>query len=88
MQRHRTTILDCLKDSDISIRRKFFGLLLGRALDLSFFLINAQNIRILTRELLCYLENVEGDMKSSVANRICDYAGRYRPNKVIKIFNL
>ncbi|KAJ3196947.1 clathrin associated protein complex large subunit [Irineochytrium annulatum] len=73
LQRHRSTILDCLRDPDISIRR--------RALDLSFFLINAQNIRILTRELLSFLEVSEGDIRSSVASRICDFAGRYRPNK-------
>ncbi|KAJ3227535.1 clathrin associated protein complex large subunit [Clydaea vesicula] len=73
LQRHRTTILDCLRDPDISIRR--------RALDLSFYLIAPQNIRILTRELLSFLEVCEGEIKSSVASRICDVAGRYRPNK-------
>ncbi|KAI8844797.1 adaptin N terminal region-domain-containing protein [Chytridium lagenaria] len=73
LQRHRSTVLDCLRDPDISIRR--------RALDLSFFLINPQNIRILTRELLSFLEVAEGDIRSSVASRICDFAGRYRPNK-------
>jgi len=73
LQRHRSTILDCLRDPDISIRR--------RALDLSFYLITPQNIRILTRELLSFLEVCEGDIKSSVASRICDVAGRYRPNK-------
>ncbi|KAJ3033584.1 clathrin associated protein complex large subunit [Rhizophlyctis rosea] len=73
LQRHRSTILDCLRDPDVSIRR--------RALDLSFFLINAQNIRILTRELLSFLEIAEGEVKNSVAVRICDFAGRYRPNK-------
>ncbi|ORY42809.1 Adaptor protein complex AP-1 gamma subunit [Rhizoclosmatium globosum] len=73
LQRHRATILDCLKDADVSIRH--------RALDLSFFLINSQNIRILTRELLSFLEVAESDIKSSVASRIVDFAGRFRPNK-------
>ncbi|KAJ1561590.1 clathrin associated protein complex large subunit [Cladochytrium tenue] len=73
LQRHRATILDCLRDSDITIRR--------RALDLSFFLINSSNIRILTRELLSFLEVAEGDIKASTATRICDFAGRHRPNK-------
>ena len=73
LQRHRSTILDCLKDPDISIRR--------RALDLSFFLINGQNIRILTRELLSFLEIAESDVKATVSSRICDYAGRFRPNR-------
>ncbi|KAI8928395.1 Clathrin/coatomer adaptor, adaptin-like protein [Entophlyctis helioformis] len=73
LQRHRATVLDCLRDPDISIRR--------RALDLSFYLITPTNIRILTRELLSFLEIAEGEIKSSVASRICDYVGRYRPNK-------
>ncbi|KAH9270457.1 hypothetical protein BSLG_001245 [Batrachochytrium salamandrivorans] len=73
LQRHRSTVLECLRDGDISIRR--------RALDLSFFLINPTNIRILMRELLSFLEIAESDIKSSVASRICDYAGRHRPNK-------
>eukprot|EP00842_Homolaphlyctis_polyrhiza_P003050 jgi/Hompol1/3746/HPOL_006719-RA len=73
LQRHRSTVLDCLRDPDISIRR--------RALDLSFYLINSSNIRILMRELLSFLEICESDIKSSVASRICDYAGRFRPNK-------
>lgn len=73
LQRHRNTIIDCLRDADISIRR--------RALDLSFFLINAQNIRLLTRELLSYLEIAETEVKAIVADRICDAASKYRPNK-------
>ena len=48
VQRHRNTILDCLRDGDISIRR--------RALELSYALINPSNIRILIRELLAFLE--------------------------------
>jgi AP-1 complex subunit gamma-1 len=73
LQRHRAIIIECLQDSDISIRR--------RALDLSFYLINSQNIRILTRELLAFLDVCEGDIKGSVAWRLCEIAGRYRPNK-------
>jgi AP-1 complex subunit gamma-1 len=73
LQRHRSTVLDCLRDPDVSIRR--------RALDLAFYLINTSNIRILTRELLSFLETAEQDIKSSVASRICSYAGRFRPNK-------
>jgi AP-1 complex subunit gamma-1 len=73
LQRHRSTVLDCLKDPDVSIRK--------RALDLSFYLINQQNIRILARELLSYLEVAENESKGSIAARICEHAGRYRPNK-------
>ncbi|CAJ0756644.1 16181_t:CDS:10 [Entrophospora sp. SA101] len=44
----RNIILDCLRDADISIRR--------RALELAFALINESNVRVLTRELLAFLE--------------------------------
>ena len=47
VQRHRATIVDCLKDPDVSIRR--------RALDLLYSLVNKQNVRALVREMLNYL---------------------------------
>lgn len=74
LQRHRATILECLRDADVTLRRN--------ALDLSFHLVNPANIRILTRELLGFLEvAAEGsDVKSSTASRICEMAARHRPN--------
>ena len=73
LQRHRSTILDCLADADVTIRKC--------ALELSFQLLNSSNVRILTRELLNYLERAGTDEKASVASKIVDYAGRYRPSK-------
>lgn len=72
LQRHRSIIIDCLHDPDISIRR--------RALDLCFHLMTASTVRILTRELLSFLEVCDGDTKTAVASRICEYAGRFRPS--------
>ncbi|ORX46656.1 hypothetical protein BCR36DRAFT_585122 [Piromyces finnis] len=72
LQRHRKIILDCLKDVDISIRH--------RALDLSFSLLNSQNIRAMTRELLNYLEVAPVNEKSSVIRRICESASIWKPN--------
>jgi AP-1 complex subunit gamma-1 len=73
VQRHRNTILDCLRDPDISIRR--------RALDLSFTLINESNVRILIRELLSFLEVADNEFKPVMTSQIGIAADRYAPNK-------
>ncbi|PWW78208.1 Adaptor protein complex AP-1 gamma subunit [Tuber magnatum] len=73
VQRHRNTILDCLRDPDISIRR--------RALDLSFTLINESNIRVLIRELLAFLEVANNEFKPVMTTQICIAAERFAPTK-------
>lgn len=73
VQRHRNTILDCLRDPDISIRR--------RALDLSFTLINESNVRVLIRELLSFLEVADTEFKPIMTSQIGIAADRYAPNK-------
>ncbi|EGP92184.1 unnamed protein product [Zymoseptoria tritici ST99CH_1E4] len=73
VQRHRNTILDCLRDPDISIRR--------RALDLSFTLINESNIRVLIRELLAFLEVADNEFKPVMTSQIGVAADRFAPNK-------
>ncbi|KAL2855115.1 adaptin N terminal region-domain-containing protein [Aspergillus pseudodeflectus] len=73
VQRHRNTILECLRDPDISIRR--------RALDLSFMLINESNVRVLVRELLAFLEVADNEFKPTMTTQIGIAADRYAPNK-------
>ncbi|GMK56702.1 hypothetical protein CspeluHIS016_0305420 [Cutaneotrichosporon spelunceum] len=73
VQRHRNTILDCLRDGDISIRR--------RALELSYALINEGNVRVMTRELLAFLEVADNEFKSGLTTQIWLAAERYAPNK-------
>jgi AP-1 complex subunit gamma-1 len=73
VQRHRNIILDCLRDGDISIRR--------RALELSYALINQENVRILTRELLAFLEIADNEFKLSMTTQICLAAESFAPNK-------
>jgi AP-1 complex subunit gamma-1 len=73
VQRHRNTILDCLRDPDISIRR--------RALDLSFTLINESNVRVLIRELLAFLEVADNEFKPVMTSQIGIAADRFAPNK-------
>jgi AP-1 complex subunit gamma-1 len=73
VQRHRNTILDCLRDPDISIRR--------RALDLSFTLVNESNVRVLIRELLAFLEVADNEFKPIMTSQIGVAADRFAPNK-------
>ena len=73
VQRHRNTILDCLRDGDISIRR--------RALELSYALVNETNIRIMTRELLSFLEVADNEFKLGMTTQITLGAERFAPNK-------
>lgn len=72
VQRHRTTILECLKDPDVSIRR--------RAMELSFALINSQNIRTMTKELLLFLEKSDAEFKAQCSSGMILAAERYSPN--------
>ncbi|KAK6185231.1 hypothetical protein SNE40_007508 [Patella caerulea] len=73
VQRHRTTIVDCLKDPDISIRK--------RAMELSFALINANNVRGMMKELLHFLENCDQEFKADCCSNIVMSASKYSPNK-------
>jgi AP-1 complex subunit gamma-1 len=73
VQRHRNTILECLRDPDISIRR--------RALDLSFTLINEGNVRVLIRELLAFLEVADNEFKTTMTTQIGIAADKFAPNK-------
>lgn len=86
VQRHRSIIIDCLRDGDISIRR--------RALELTYALINEQNIKILVRELLVFLEVADNEFKLGLTSQICLAAERFAPNKrwhidtVLRVFRL
>lgn len=73
VQRHRNIIIDCLRDGDISIRR--------RALELSYALINESNVRILTRELLSFLEVSDNEFKLGLTTQICLAAEKFAPNR-------
>ncbi|KAJ9095950.1 hypothetical protein QFC21_005312 [Naganishia friedmannii] len=73
VQRHRDVVLSCLSDGDVSIRR--------RALELSYALINDQNIRIMMRELLAFLEVADNDFKSGLTTQISLAAERFAPNR-------
>lgn len=73
VQRHRTTIVDCLKDPDISIRK--------RAMELSFALVNSNNIRGMMKELLHFLETCDPEFKADCCSNIVTAAEKFSPNK-------
>ncbi|XP_074582389.1 AP-1 complex subunit gamma-2-like [Curcuma longa] len=73
VQRHRSTILECMKDSDISIRK--------RALELVFLLVNETNVKPLTRELIGYLEVSDQDFKGDLTAKICSIVKKFSQEK-------
>jgi AP-1 complex subunit gamma-1 len=73
VQRHRNTIVDCLKDPDVSIRK--------RALDLIYALVNESNIKILAHELLNFLQSASQEFRADLATKLCDVTERFAPNK-------
>lgn len=86
VQRHRSTIVECLKDPDLSIRKK--------AMELCFVLINENNIISMTEDLLVFLENSDPELKSRCSFNLCMSAELYAPSRrwlidtVIQVLNL
>jgi AP-1 complex subunit gamma-1 len=71
--RHRQTILACLHDGDISIRR--------RALELCYALVNGQNVRLVVKELLAFLEVADNEFKLGLTTELSLAAERFAPDK-------
>ncbi|KAM7378841.1 hypothetical protein PAMP_004436 [Pampus punctatissimus] len=73
VQRHRGTIVDCLKDHDASVKR--------RALELSLSLVSASNIRSMMKELLLFLSSCPPELRGNAASGIFNAAERYAPSQ-------
>ncbi|SOV19522.1 AP-1 complex subunit gamma, putative [Plasmodium gaboni] len=69
---YRNTIIECLKDQDISIRKK--------ALDVAFALITKDSLKIMVKELLNYLLVADIEIKSDIVSNICVSVNKYAPN--------
>eukprot|EP01025_Chloroclados_australasicus_P058430 TRINITY_DN7336_c0_g1_i4.p1 TRINITY_DN7336_c0_g1~~TRINITY_DN7336_c0_g1_i4.p1 ORF type:complete len:858 (+),score=123.95 TRINITY_DN7336_c0_g1_i4:87-2660(+) len=80
VQRHRTTIVECVQDADVSIRR--------RALELVYALVNESNIRTLTQELLSYLAVCDTEFKPDLTNKICLLIQKFSPDRRWHVDNL
>ncbi|CAA2988677.1 AP-1 complex subunit gamma-2-like [Olea europaea subsp. europaea] len=74
VQRHRATILECVKDSDASIRK--------RALELVYLLVNESNVKSLTKELIDYLEISDPEFKGDLTAKICSIVEKFSPEKI------
>ncbi|XP_039006909.1 AP-1 complex subunit gamma-2-like isoform X2 [Hibiscus syriacus] len=74
VQRHRATILECVKDSDASIRKK--------ALDLVYLLVSESNVKPLTKELIEYLEASDQEFKGVLTAKICSLVEKFAPEKI------
>ena len=72
VQRHRRTIVECVKDGDITIRRS--------ALNLVYSLVNAGNVETLVPELLEYLAVADPEFKADVAKRIACLCAAFAPS--------
>ncbi|CAK9137800.1 unnamed protein product [Ilex paraguariensis] len=74
VQRHRATILECVKDMDASIRK--------RALELVYLLVNESNVKPLTKELIDYLQVSEQEFKGDLTAKICSIVEKFSPEKI------
>lgn len=74
VQRHRATILECVKDSDASIRK--------RALELVYLLVNENNVKLLTKDLIDYLEISDQEFKGDLTAKICSIVEKFSPEKI------
>ncbi|XP_066332823.1 AP-1 complex subunit gamma-2-like isoform X3 [Miscanthus floridulus] len=74
VQRHRTTILECVKDADASIRK--------RALELVYLLVNDTNVKPLTKELIDYLNIADPDFIGDLTVMICSIVEKFSQEKL------
>lgn len=74
VQRHRNTIIECLGDADISIKK--------RSMELLFALVNESNVRSVIGELVNFLSGTAtSDLKAQLTSTIILLADKYAPSK-------
>merc|ERR1719253_2245805 len=66
------TILECLKDPDPSIRK--------RALAVTHAIVNEENIKGMTKELLNFLLVADAEFKEDLVQKICSVVEKYSPD--------
>ncbi|KAH7415274.1 hypothetical protein KP509_14G035400 [Ceratopteris richardii] len=80
IQRHRSIVMECLKDADLSIKK--------RALDLVYALATEDNVKALTKELLEFLMNSSRDLKQDLTMKICSVIQKFASSKLWYIQNM
>ena len=74
VQRHRNTIIECLSDVDISIKK--------RAMELLFALVNETNVRSVIGELVNFLSSsAPPELKAQLTSTIILLSDKYAPTK-------
>ncbi|KAG9486941.1 hypothetical protein GDO78_007026 [Eleutherodactylus coqui] len=73
VQRHRGTIVECLRQTDTTVNRK--------ALDLCFALVNETNIRVMMKELQRFLQSCSPELKEQCTSGIFLCAEKFSPSK-------
>ena len=69
VQKHRSVILEFLKDNDISLQK--------RALDLIYLIINRNNLKNITKECLIFLPKAEDEIKYELTKKLQDSIVKY-----------
>jgi len=69
VSRHKQTIIDCLKDHDLVIKKQ--------ALDLLYKIVNASNVKSITKELINFLLVADSEFKKELSNKICQICEKY-----------
>lgn len=72
VQKHKAIILECLKDNDVSVKR--------RALDLTYLIINNSNIKHIVKECLNFLLVAENEFKLELTTKITLSLEKYSPS--------
>ena len=72
LQKHRSTVVQCLKDPDISIRQ--------RALELIYYMVNKDNVESLAAELLNYLVLCPREHRRDICTRILRVVEKFSPD--------
>jgi AP-1 complex subunit gamma-1 len=75
VQKYKTTIIDCLKENDSSIKTL--------ALDLLYMIANESNVKQIVKELLNQLLNLneESEFIQELTNKICAIVDRHAPSR-------